>query len=298
MNTATEHTSVSAKEAYSSLQHAAILDLPWNDHQRWALCDKVGRYIIQVVADKSRNDVTTNTNNKSNRQVYILWRNLVHDTPELQGYPLQFLSERLRDEIMLTLDESSATVSSSVLLPPLSPLLLEQSWETTTPSAATILPYLDQFRFEPNGGISGLVYGVSGVADGSRLQTAPVGHVELTLPQNYVCTTDGSILYELGQPAAANNNDDEPLLLAMNEISTIGSSKHWQPDGKELAASMVAMRRSSRSTDSSSSTIQPGNAILDPELINLAALTAVVLVGAAAVQTLSHHLTVNIFCLE
>ena len=295
MNTATENMSISAEEASASLQHAAILDLPWNDHQRWALCDKVGRYIIQVVADKSRNDVTTNTNNKSNRQVYILWRNLVHDTPELQGYPLQFLSERLRDEIMLTLDESSATVSSSVLLPPLSPLLLEQSWETTTPSAATILPYLDQFRFEPNGGISGLVYGVSGVADGSRLQTAPVGHVELTLPQNYVCTTDGSILYELGQPAAANNNDDEPLLLAMNEISTIGSSKHWQPDGKELAASMVAMRRSSRSTDSSSSTIQPGNAILDPELINLAALTAVVLVGAAAVQTLSHHLTVNIF---
>jgi hypothetical protein len=38
-----------------------------------------------------------------------------------------------------------------------------------------------------------------------------------------------------------------------------------------------------------------GALLFDPDLVQLAGLTAVVLTGAWAMQALSHHLTVNIF---
>jgi len=215
------------------------LDLPWNDSQQWALRDKLSRFSVQIPVE---NDM----------RLYVLWRNLVQDTPELQGYPLSFLVERLqemKEELPVGLQRAEKQ----------------------------ILPYLDHFLFENSGGLTGNVYGVEGVAEGTRIQTTPVGDVEVTVPKGFVRA--GSIIYELGQP--------QTVSLATNGSSQYG--KDWQRNGKELAASMLASKSDLASTS------QQSDGALDPEIINLAGLTAIVLAGATAAETLSHHLTVNIF---
>lgn len=237
------------------------LDLPWNDSQKWALRDKVSRFTVQVPAPATE-QAANNNNNKQTMKCYVLWRNLAQDTPELLGYPLPFLAERLRD---LREEEGAALPAHH-----------------RADHSRIILPCLDDFRFEPDGGISGRVSGAPGVADGTRLHTTPVGDVGVTLPRGFARTADGSATYELGRPAP----EEQPRRASLDG----GNNRHvkdWQRDGRELAASMVASKRDLMSANDSGE--------WDPELIQLAGLTGLMVAGAAAVEALSHHLTVNVF---
>jgi len=258
------------------------LDLPWDDLHAWALRDRLPRFTVQVPVRRS-----------SEMKSYVLWRNLVADTPELQGYPLPFLVERLRE--MMRWDDNDDDKPSRRRK------TMDDDDDRSTPKISLImpvvLPYLDEFRFTTRGGLTGTVYGVPGVADGTPIQTTPVGDVPGTLPHRYVRTisedddSDG-VLYELGQPLEQQRSEGDASPYPLDARSRNNYAKDWQRNGKEVAANMLA---SHRNDFLASSNDDSGGSSVDPELIQLAGWTGLVVAGAAAVETLSHHLTVNVF---
>jgi hypothetical protein len=236
----------SQKDSASAVTSASsVMDLPWSEMRAWALRDAVPKHKVQVVA---RN---------GSLQSFVLWRNLCQDTAEITGYPLDFVVERYKEQRRRDVEASddSKTAVDGI--------------DTMT----TILPYLDDFEFEPTGGVRARVYGVQGVADGSPLQTAAVAGVERTLPQRYVCTADGSVVYELGNP----KQDAQPIY---SLDGTTKMMKEWK-----------RKRTESPNMEESSGAL----AQVDPELLQLGGLTALLIGGAIAVEALSHHLTINVF---
>ena len=100
-------------------EKSARLDLPWADFHEWALRDNIPKYtrILPGVTPKT----------------YALWRTMLQDVPELSGYPISFLQEKCTQK-------SNATSSDS-----------------SKQEIPDVLPYLDNFYFEPSGGLSGQV---------------------------------------------------------------------------------------------------------------------------------------------
>jgi hypothetical protein len=226
-------------------------DFPWSDMQAWTLRDQVPRYTIQVEAVDS-------TTQKPTIKVYALWRALVNDVPELAGYPIPFLATRY---VSLRQAEGADRFASSAI-------------QTIT----DVLPFLDEFEFTASGGMTGRVYGVQGVADGTRIETSAVGNVEITIPKGFVETHDG-LLYELGRPARRPEGDVYSLDAARKSLLT-------SADLARGLSTTASLRNNLRQRDESA---------WDPELKQFGALTAIVVVGALAFETLQHHLTVNVF---
>ena len=56
-----------------------------------------------------------------------------------------------------------------------------------------ILPMIDDFEFLLEGGVVGRVYGLPGVADGSRIRTPSLVRAEQTVPLGYVTTNDDGL---------------------------------------------------------------------------------------------------------
>eukprot|EP00522_Entomoneis_paludosa_P016155 CAMPEP_0172464736 /NCGR_PEP_ID=MMETSP1065-20121228/51420_1 /TAXON_ID=265537 /ORGANISM="Amphiprora paludosa, Strain CCMP125" /LENGTH=342 /DNA_ID=CAMNT_0013221071 /DNA_START=69 /DNA_END=1097 /DNA_ORIENTATION=+ len=229
------------------------LDMPWSELQEWALHDKISQYTITVPITSAEGTETMRS--------YTLWRAMTEDVPELAGYPLSFLVAR-----SVEMRQKEKTKAGII------------------PTSPEILPFLDDFCFEPTGGLAGRIYGITGVADGTRIQTTPVADVQLTIPKRFVRTEDGQIIYELGRPAAS---------MAPDGLSLEGGAQM----ADRVAASMLETTTNGLSNLNNANNQQPNGLaeILDPDLVNLAGLTAVVLAGAAAMGSLSHHLTVNVF---
>ena len=206
-------------------------DMPWGDFQQWAMKDYLAKYTVQVHLEQDGRDTL---------QAFTLWRSLSNDVTALSGYPLKFLVDRYKD------------------------MREELNIKTST----EILPYLDGFAFESDGGVSGRAYGIAGVAEGTRIQTTPVAGVETTLQKGYILTKEG-IVYELGLPA---------------------TSETYSLDGRTKMA-----ERAASSIQSAASDIQLADVVGNQELVKLGALTAIVISGAWAMEALSHHLTVNVF---
>jgi hypothetical protein len=223
-------------------------DLPWSDLQDWALRDSIHRYTIQVPVVDSESKRTT-------LQVCTLWRSLYNDVTELSGYPLDFLVQQRALQVRNEQHNDNVTATGRDLV-----------------VVGKILPYLDDFVFANSGGLSGCVYGMAGVADGMRIETAPVSNVQATIPKGFVMTQDASVIYELGRPLSALQENTYSL------------------DGILKQRAIVSARSL---TKSALGTLD--DAPLDPEIVNLGILTAIVVTGALAFETLSHHLTVNVF---
>lgn len=223
-------------------------DFPWTEKQVWALSDSLSRFTVQVPIKEERVDGVETTT----LQKFTLWRTLSKEVVELSGYPLQFLVER-----QMELQNESDTES-----PTNAPKIIRTS--------RTILPYLDDYEFTTSGGLSGAVFGVQGVAEGTRIETAPLDDIRETIPKGFV-RTECSVLYELGSP----RNQEDVQSLGSRAGSLISSAKDAAQD------------------------YRPGEIVkvgpLDRELVQLGALTGVLLLGASAFETLSHHLTVNVF---
>jgi hypothetical protein len=247
------------------------LDLPWSDIQEWALRDQFPRYTVKIPVWTGDNPYESQNDNESSQttmKVFTLWRTMCQEVTELTGYPIPFLQERLRD--------TSADASTGA--PGVPPRVLPSS---------EILPFLDEFEFESAGGLSGRVYGVAGVADGTRIQTTPVGNVQITVPRGFVRTADGSVIYELGRPRATDK-DDSPFSLSSMSSAASARSKALQAVQEEASAwagSLSNVGSDLKNTDGD----------VDADLVRLGGLTAVVLSGALAVDLLSHHLTINMF---
>ena len=204
------------------------------------------------------------------KRFIILWRNLLNDTPELHGYPISFLSEQMKS-LMRCIDQTSNTTTALSSID----LALQQITNDAEIDWDLVSPFLDAYTFEVGGGVMGLAYGVIGVADGTHICTSSVGDVQYTIPRNYILTGDGCF-YELGRPAFSN----ESLSLVpqrMQSNSLISTTQEWFSNLK----------------DTDSLTVE--NFRVDADLWQLAGLTTLVLSSAMAMETLSHHLTVNMF---
>jgi hypothetical protein len=221
--------------------------LPWTDFQEWALRDHILKYVVSVPrkgADKP--------------ELYALWRTMTREVVELSGYPVDMLRKKYKKQLA----EEPNTMSSN----------------------PGILPLLDEYEFATAGGLSGRVYGIPGVADGSKIETSSVSEVQLTLPKGYVLTDDASIVYELGTPMRNSYTTID------NVDSAIGSAQSLASGAMQTAGDMAegALRTAASTTESAS---LPEDAML----VRLGASTGILLAGATAINLLSHHLTVNMF---
>lgn len=215
-----------------------VPSMPWTDFQEWALRDNLPRYVVSI-------PVQDDSSKKQKQQLYGLWRTMMREVTELGGYPIEMLQEMHARQ-------------------------LQQNDDATLSETPKTLPLLDQFAFEASGGLSGQVYGIPGIADGTRIVTNEVKEVQLTVPKGYVQTQDGAVAYELGTPLRESYSLD----VANSKVRDVSS----------LAANTAAG-------------IAKATADEDPDtmLVRVGFLTAVMLGGATAINMLSHHLTVNVF---
>jgi hypothetical protein len=207
---------------------------------------------------------------------------MTRDVIELTGYDVEFIRSKyietmMEDDIREFKDDNF------------------RNKEAVSINVPGILPLIEKFEFQPNGGIQGKVEGLGGVADGTTIQTSPLIHVQLTLPRGYVLTEDGNYAYELGKPLSEENYlfdmskktiDTSNSILITKDVwkKTIQSSTGLQ----ETEIEMAAFRNIGLNV------VDENNSTRDL-LINLGATTAILLGGATAINMLSHHLTVNVF---
>ena len=218
------------------------LAMPWSDIQAWALRDNIAKYTIMIPLTKG---------GKETAKVYALWRTMTNELTEVAGYPIDFLQDmhtRQRKK-----DESPMQV---------------------TPA---LLPYLDEYDFTSAGGMSGRVYGIPGLADGTTIETSAVDNVQLTLVKGFIRTSDGSTAYELGRPqreefTSFNEAKKGASGALLNNLKNAGSQA--APLAKEAADSVEDA---------------------DQLLVRLGASTGILLAGATAINMLSHHMTFNVF---
>jgi hypothetical protein len=246
------------------------LEAKLTDMQILSLNSKISKFMVQHTANASKESPD------QRKKMVVLWRNLQDDTPELAGFPIPYLSECVRSMIHLSHPSIIATLENVSDVDKTNETFVD--WDT-------VVPYLDAYTFEAGGGVSGLAYGVTGVADGTKICTTPVGDLRTTIPRNYIQTSDG-YLYELGRPSFAG---DSVVQTTPQAYSLIGATKKWFRDGK-VAASLMVNNAGVSNIDKKSRDFT-----IDPELFKLAGLTTLVLFCAAAMESLSHHLTVNVF---
>jgi len=199
---------------------------------------------------------------------YARWRALTREVPELAGYPGPFLRRmhRLGRSISEEDEDGAGTLG--------------------------ILPMLDDFEFSLEGGIVGKIYGLPGVADGSRIQTSVLVQAERTVPFGYVTALndDGAGLsYELGtmMKTSSPSNSSPSNSSPSSEYSLVETAM-----GASLVPRQIA--------DVTKGVMETGSSLLSDDEANrdlayIGGTTAVVLALASAVGALSHHLTVNVF---
>jgi hypothetical protein len=232
-------------------------ELPWSDVQEFVLQDKLSKFVVRVAHHEQQQ-----------LQSLVLWRNLLLDTPELSGYPIPFVVLKLEQTLHNNKNQNDVMNSHHFV----SPEHLDYR---------RVLPFLDEYEFEANGGLKGIASGVPGVADGTLIQTTPVENVSETVPRGYVIisssssSSDSAIIYELGQPKIIAEN-----------------GRYYQQPQQQNQSRYANLQFL---TNMANPKNNPDGPLLDPELINLGALTAVMIGGAIAAQTLSHHLTINVF---
>jgi hypothetical protein len=265
------HSSSSSSSSSSSYVY------PWSKNQEWALRDNLPKYIIRIpmkqkiiLSSNNTNNNIINSNpqqqqqqqeNKVVLQSYVLWRSLLQDVPELAGYPVDFLQARYRERQQ---EKQDAINNINVVVDDIG-----------------VLPYLQDYEFSTQGGVCGTVYGLEGVADGSRIETSAVTNVQETLRNGYIQTSDGSAAFELGRPISIGGGE---VGEGWKMLASTGSSK-------AAAAAANGLK------EKAGSLARPQNAVDDADglLLRLGATTGILLAGAAAINMISHHMTVNVF---
>lgn len=264
------------------------MELPWSDFQEWALRDNLPRYTVTIPGMEAP---------------VALWRTMSREVTELNGYPVEFLRNMHARSIDWSDNVNSQSATESQLKQqqeqqssPLSSTSSRLGTEMKTTSSIVtpnVLPFLDEFEFQPSGGLCGRVYGLTGIADGTRITTTPVQNVQLTLPKGFVQTiheeggaADGScIAYELGKPLL---NDD-----------TVDVTLPYSLDGTSNFARAILAKASNAVTTPSNNNLPNGQILFDSNnnnaLVQIGGLTTLILGGAVAANLLSHHLTINVF---
>ena len=230
------------------------LSLPWSETQEWALRDKLPQYTIHVPLVKDGKEIMTKC---------ALWKTMSNEVTEISGYPVDFLREMNKKQVASNAKNDTISADGRTVA------------EDFTVRPPEVLPYLDLYEFSSSGGTLGNVYGVPGLADGTRVETSPVDNVQDTLPKGYIRTADGSTAYELGRPVQPSENEAVAeaskflLKRVVNSAPALSTSTSSEPKGE--------------------------NEDMDRMLVRAGASAGILLAAAAAVDILSHHLTLNFF---
>ena len=253
------HVAVSVASTIADDGDDDDLSMPWSKQQAWALRDKMPHYIVHIPLAKDGKKIMTKC---------ALWKTMCQDVTEIAGYPLDFLQEKYSKQVERDSKENGDENDDNI--------------DTAPP---IVLPYLDLFEFTSSGGALGNVYGVPGLADGTRIETSPVDKVQETLPKGYIRTVDGTAAYELGRPVPQLSDT------AAGDVSTATVA---------AAATTGTLLRTVANTSA-----QSGKALMeaasdadedaDQMLVRLGSSTGILLAAAVAFNMLSHHLTVNVF---
>ena len=285
-------TPLKKNKSRSSLQD---LDLPWGKRQSWALKDCVNKYLVEIPQLQTNGDDNNNNNNNDNDNndcTYVMWRALTRENIELAGYDIEFLRLKYVHAMADDADNGGGSGNGSNTDAPVK-TIADSKTNTKAPGA---LPLLDNFEFQSNGGVSGKIQGLRGIADGTTVQTSPLIHVQLTIPRGYVLTEDGSAAYELGFPLSEERYslDIAKMNVNVNNINMPRSMSSISIDGDELKKTLK-----SGAEETGKVALSIADTIKDLEmkgmLVNLGASTAILLGGATALNMLAHHLTVNVF---
>jgi hypothetical protein len=163
-------------------------------------------------------DYDQDDENHGSHSYYAMWRSMTRDVVELSGYDVQFLQkmhqrqiqqQQVQQQVQNKNDDDDDNDSDKGV----------DQQDQMTPTKITdqitpgILPLLDQFEFQPNGGALGSIQGLPGISDGTTVQTSPLAHIELTLPIGYVLTQDQSTAYELGMPSSSSSSNDDDYFM-------------------------------------------------------------------------------------
>ncbi|KAG7341487.1 hypothetical protein IV203_023439 [Nitzschia inconspicua] len=231
---------------------------PWSEAQEWALRDNLPKYLVRISQKNQQSTKSTQTPATASLSTVVLWRSLLQDVPELAGYPVKVLQAKYKERQKNMNDDASSNVGE-----------------------IGNLPFLQDYEFSTQGGVCGTVYGLVGVADGSRIETAVVTNVQETLPLGYVQTGDGSMAFEMGRP-----------LTDASQSNGVDSSAWRVISGASVASTQQLAKAGLKN---GSNALVEGVSEGDGYLMRLGALTGIVLAGSTALNMLSHHMTVNVF---
>ena len=224
--------------------------LPWSPKQEWALRDNISKYSVFLLTSRQQLQQQQQPISDHKNGKVVLWRTMVREITELSGYDIPRIQSQYQ---LLTLasSDSDGLILSDILL-----------------------PFIDQYEFQIHGGVSGFVYGMKGILDGTRIQTSSLIQSEYTIPRGYIQTQDECIAYELGSPLGQTNTGDRRMIQEQNLVSLL-TAKNTLDTG-------------ARGTD-----------VVTKAILSLAQPWTgpiIILTGAAVlVHLLSHHLTVNVF---
>lgn len=245
-------------------------DIPiaWSQFQDWALMDNLPKYMIDT------NYFSASKKQSKERQPAARWRSMVREVPELTGFDVELVRRQYSKLLLVKTkedddnddDDASSDDSAS-----------KNKTKTKTPPTAFLpdmLPLLETYSFEKEGGLSGFAYGIAGVADGTKMTTPPLRGCEVTIPQGWVESREGSCIYELGSPLGS------ALEMGPSSYSLDYAKQAVSDVGRGVIA--TAASSSASSEDSKA-------------LMNLAALTGMLLASAGAINTISHHVSVHVY---
>lgn len=251
----TEATLGGGKDADDDEDDAYLSGMPWGDLQSFALRDNLPKYVVVIPIPGKKDKYGT----------FALWRSLIKDSVELAGYDVDYVIRRYEADVKTREDWKGYRIGDG-----------GDSKEFGT--APGELPLLESFEFHPDGGVSGLSYGLPGIADGVSIRTTAVTDIEKTVIMGYVRTADGSAAYELGSPLNGSIYSED---MRQNMLENVARTA-----GTLMRSGVPAAVPASAGG---------GGDAMDSNLVNLAGTTAMLLAAASAVGMLSHHLTVNVF---
>lgn len=237
------------------------LDMPWSEFQEWALSDNLPRYLVTI---STTDDNTDDSSLPKSSTTFALWHTMLRDVPELSGYDVPCVRQMHQRMVSQRNDDDDDAADAQ-----------QQQPVVETPGA---MPILEQFQFDAEGGISGNVYGLNGVADGSAVRTPPLSNLDTTVPKGYVRTEKGDVVYELGLPMG--ENDD--------------GVTNWSKEGRMALLKTLSM--TTTVVAGSAVSVGEGGGVDDGQLLlKLGGFTGALLAGATAMNMFQHHLTVNVF---
>lgn len=228
--------------------------LPWGPKQEWALRDNISKYTVALLpsphtgGEQSGGQISiAKPEHPSKTENIVLWRTLLREVAELSGYDISIIQKQYH--------------------------LLSKAYTEIHPTLSeTVLPYLDQYEFQLHGGVSGVVYGLPGILDGTRIQTSSLIQSEYTISRGFIQTQEEYMAYELGEPFNPTNTGGNRI---QKQVISIAASVFDKTSDRTVALE-------------ERSTLSPW---VQPFTVTLVTLTGV----AALVNVLSHHLTINVF---